>query len=187
MRRNFGPVAILLSLFAGMLGALGAGPGQDENVPPQPYFEDFFSGVVTVRGNPAPAGLQLIACIDDCRKVFESQPARTEDGGIYHLLEVFPPKQQRLIGHPISFYLLNEFGRIQADETSTFEAAPNRHALNLTFRDPLPIPPTPLPPPALPSVGDTTLASLPGYALGIGAAAMLGGVLLILMLRRRTA
>ena len=123
VRRQTSLLVIRFILFVSVLGMLGTGPNQ--GVPPQPYFEDFFSGNVTVQGESALLGIELVACIDDCQKVFESQPVRMEEGGRYRMLEVFP-EDQGLAGHTITFYLANEFGRIRAAETAIFEAAPNR-------------------------------------------------------------
>ena len=45
------------------LGVVGAGPNQVEP-PPQPFFQDFFTGNVMLQGSPPPEGTLLIACID---------------------------------------------------------------------------------------------------------------------------
>ena len=78
-------VTTLLSAGVMAIGALfmlGAGPLQ-EGVPPQPFGAVFFSGAVSVQGDPAPAGSSLVACVDDCARVFESQPELLEEEGQY--------------------------------------------------------------------------------------------------------
>ena len=108
---RFGLVSILLILAFSMLGA---GENQIER-PPQPFFQDFFSGKVTVQGSAPPVGTLLIACIDDCETGFESEPYGLKSGGVFDQLEV-NPNNEDLVGHTITFYLVNEFGRIQANE-----------------------------------------------------------------------
>ena len=189
MRRGFG---ILVALAVILLTMVAAAPAQGER-PPQPFFQDFFSGEVTLQGAPGPAGAQLIACVGACLTGFQSKPVTIEPGGIFSLLEV-NPADQSLIGLPISFYLVNEFGRIQAEETKEFVGLYNFYTLNLTFNSPLPVPaPTPTPratatltPTAvLPVPGDTTVTAIPRLALIVGAAAVAAGSGLILLARRR--
>jgi len=132
---------------------LGAGPRQG-GVPPQPFGAVFFSGAVLVQGEPAPAGASLVACIDDCAKVFESQPEQLEEGGQYKML-VVNPSDRDLVGRPVAFYLVNEFGRIKAVETRRFEGDFNTNTLNLTFNDPIPT--LASVPPDVPAVGEIEL------------------------------
>ena len=192
MRREFGFLVTTGALAVILLTMVAAVPAQDER-PPQPFFQEFFSGEVTLQGVPAPAGAQLIACVGDCLTAFQSQPVTMEPGGIYTLLEV-NPEDQSLIGLPVSFYLVNEFGRIQAEETREFVGIFNFYTLNLTFNDRLPVPtPTPTlrptatltPTAVLPVPGDTTVTAIPRLALIVGAGAVAAGSGLILLARRR--
>ena len=180
MRRKIILWLITSVLLTTSFGLLGAGP-QQGGVPPQPFFADYFSGQVTVQGAVPPPGTQLVACIDDCRTGFESKPVLMSSGGAFSLLEVNPP-ERFLRGRQITFYLVNQHGRIKATETANFEGAYAINKLNLSFDQPLP---RPLPPPALPRVGDPVVASLPKLALGTGSAAIAIGALLILLGRRR--
>jgi hypothetical protein len=185
---------------------MGVAPQQGER-PPQPLFPDFFSGGVKVQGAPAPAGLTLVACIDDCAAVFQSQPVLVEAGGRYSKLEV-NPTDEALIGNTISFYLVNAFGRIKAAETRKFVGVYDSYTVDLTFREPLPVPtptptltpiptptpvptPTPIPTPtptaSLPVPGDPGVTTIPRVALAAGAAAVFVGGLLLLLARRRAA
>ena len=192
MRREFGFLVALCALAVILLTTVAAVPAQGER-PPQPFFQDFFSGEVTLQGVPAQAGAQLIACVSDCLTGFQSKPVTIERGGIYTLLEV-NPEDQSLIGLPVSFYLVNEFGRIQAEETREFVGIFNFYKLNLTFNDPLRVPaPTPTlrpsatltPTAVLPVPGDTTVTAIPRLALIVGAGAVAAGSVLILLARRR--
>ena len=206
MRRKTTFLAIVCSLVIGAFAAMGLVPQQGER-PPQPFFQDFFAGGITVQGAPAPAGLTLVACIDDCAAVFQSQPVQVEAGGRYSKLEV-NPRDQALIGHAVSFYLVNQFGRIKAAETRSFIGVFDFYTVNLTFRQPLPVPtptptltpiptptPTPTPTPiptltptaSLPVPGDPGVTTIPRVALAAGAAAVFVGGLLLLLARRRAA
>lgn len=200
MRRDITFLAMVCSLVFGAFAAMGLVPQQGER-PPQPFFPDFFSGGITLQGAPAPAGLTLVACIDDCAAVFQSQPVQVETGGRYSKLEV-NPSDEALIGHAVSFYLVNQFGRIKAAETRKFVGAFNFYTVDLTFSQPLPVPtptptltPTPTPTPiptltptaSLPVPGDPGVTTIPKVALAAGAAAVFVGGLLLLLARRRAA
>ncbi len=188
MRRSpaliFSTVALLLAAFA----SLGAGPNQAER-PPQPFFQDFFSGTVLLQGSPAPEGTLLVACIDSCEGAFESDPYFLKADGAFDQLEV-NPASENLIGHPITFYLVNEYGRIRAVEIRPYIGVFDFYVQDLTFVDPLPLAPLPEPTPrptptaSLPVAGDPAVARLPKIALMAGAAAVLIGASLLLVSRR---
>ena len=197
---------LLLVAFA----ILGVGPNQVER-PPQPFFQDFFSGTVLVEGTPPPEGTLLIACIDGCDTGFESAPYGLTMDGTFAQLEV-NPDDETLVGRPITFYLVNEFGRIRAAETRPYIGVFDFYVQDLTFVEAMPMPPptpaptpkptpTPMPPPtpmptptprptptaSLPIAGDPALARLPKIALMAGAAAVVLGAGLLLASRRQEA
>tara|TARA_B100001123_G_C15184539_1_gene976736 strand:+ start:340 stop:1278 length:939 start_codon:yes stop_codon:yes gene_type:complete len=152
-------LAVISSLLVLGLFLLGAGPGQG-GVPPQPYGANFFSGIVTVKGQIPPEGTQIIGCVADCVDVFESEPALTDADGNYVALQLNPDDEE-LVGRLVTFHLVNEFGRIDAVETRRFEGDFNIYALDLTFTDPIPVfmvEPTPVPIP-------TTLSLVPNTGL----------------------
>ena len=187
MRREICFLVTILALFSSALSTLGAVPRQGER-PPQPFFQDFFSGTVTVLGAPAPAGAQLIACIDDCAAGFESQPVQVGQEGSYSTLEM-NPSDEALIGHTVSFYLVNEFGRIKAVETRAFVGVFNFYIVDLTFNERLPtapLIPTVTPTASLPVPGDPGVTAIPRLALIVGAAAVAAGTGLLLLARHRT-
>ena len=182
----------MAALILTALSTLAAVPGQGER-PPQPFFQDFFSGGVSLRGSPAPAGTKLIGCIIDCTNGFQSQPVRIGAGGRYEGLEV-NPSDEALIGRTVSFYLVNQYGRIQAVETTNFVGVFDFYTLDLTFNQTLPVPtptptvtpiPTVTPTASLPVPGDPSITAIPRLALIIGAATLAGGTGLILLARRR--
>ena len=179
LRRRIGSCLAVAVVFLASLALLGAGPHQSE-VPPQPFYADYFSGVVRLQGSPAPAGIQLLACVSDC-ETFQSKPVLLTAGGAFRLLEV-NPSNRFLRGDLISFYLVNGHGRIQAAESALFEGEYAIVRLNLSFDQPLP---TPLPPPLLPQVGDPVLPILPQAALTLGTVMLAGGLALLMLNRRR--
>ena len=203
------PAIILVSavlLFAAF-AVLGAGPYQAER-PPQPFFQDFFSGTVLLEGSPPPEGTLLIACIDDCGYGFESPAYPLKADGSFTQLEV-KPLNEELVGHTITFYLENEFGRIQALESRPYIGVFDFYVQDLTFVDPMPTPeptplprPTPLPGPTplpelpeptprptpialLPVAGDPSVVLLPKIALMAGGAAVVTGAGLLVVARRK--
>ncbi len=182
MRRKIGLLAIILLAAMAVLGLLGAAPAQEGGgVPPQPFFADYFSGTVFLEAEAAPPGIQVVACVDDC-SVFQSQPRTVGPGGRFDLLAV-NPEDRRMKGRDITFYIVNQYGRIKADEVQVFEGAYHINSLDLHFTDPLPLPPAP---PALPQVGDPYLPYLP-YLLFLGGLTSLSGGLLLGLLRARRA
>ena len=194
--RRFSGIAILatVGLLIAAFASLGAGPNQAER-PPQPFFQDFFSGSVLLQGSPPPDGTLLIACIDGCETGFESAPYRLAASGTFDQLEVNPISED-LVGHIITFYLVNDFGRIMAVESRPYIGVFDFYVQDLTFVDPMPSPqptpqpnatPMPTPTASLPVAGDPSVVQLPKIALVAGAVAvLLGGGLLAAVRRTET-
>ena len=184
--RKLASLFTILIISLAVLPMLGAGPSQAK--PPQPFGPDSFSGQVVVQGQLALRGMQLYACIDNC-EVYLSVPVRISQGGMYNQLVVSPPDRS-LVGHPILFYLSNEFGRIQADEVVDFQGATQIFTHNLNFKDPVPFPtatPTITPTASLPAPGDPSVTAIPRMALILGGVTLLAGSGVLLILRRRAA
>ncbi len=163
--------------------------------PPQPFFQDFFSGKVTLHGVPPPAGTLLVACIDRCADGFQSEPYVLKADGTFDQLEV-NPRKENFVGHTITFYLLNSFGRIKALEERPYIGVFDFYVQNLTFEDPMPAPsPTPVPDPtlmptptaSLPIAGDPTVTILPKFAVILGICGVVSGGALLLVARRNVA
>lgn len=188
-------LAALATMTIVLAGAMGAGPRQDGG-PSQPFLPEFYSGQVLVQGAPAPAGSELFACIDDCESVYRSAPVGVTESGNYTMLGV-TPEDYRLVNRTIYFYLINDFGRIQALETSTFtgsttnicaDRAGNCLTLNLSFADSIPEPiptPTVTPTASLPVPGDPGVTVIPKLVLAVGGAAAAAGIFMLLVVRRR--
>jgi len=180
-------VVLVVAAFA----SLGAGPNQAER-PPQPFFQDFFSGSVLLQGFPPPDSTLLIACIDGCETGFESKPYKLASDGTFDQLEVNPISED-LVGHIITFYLVNDFGRIRAVESRPYIGVFDFYVQDLTFVDPMPSPqptpqpnstPRPTPTASLPVAGDPAVAQLPKMALVAGSIAVLLGSGLLVAVRR---
>lgn len=194
MRRTFKTIFQMASLLLLVFVLLGAGSSQDER-PPQPFFQDFFSGTVLLQGIAPPAGTLLIACIDDCDTGFQSAGYTLQGDGRFDQLEV-DPSSEALVGHTIYFYLVNEHGRIRAEESRSYIGVFDFYVQDLNFVDPLPAPepgptpeatPRPTPTASLPIAGDPSVAQLPKLALLAGVAAVVAGAGLLLAARRKAA
>ena len=208
MRRALTLLLMCLALGLGSLAALGAAPQQErpprppgEERPPQPFFQDFYSGQASVQGQPAPEGALLVACVGGCVSGFQTPAVAIAEGGQYSVLEV-NPGHESFIGGEITFFLVNELGFVQAEETRVFVGIFDFYTQDLTFSglpaapaappEPTPTPTptaTPVPPPtptaALPAPGDPGVTAIPRLALIVGVAAVAGGAGLLLLARRR--
>ena len=194
MKRLF-KLMLAVVLVAGIFGWLAAAPHQAER-PPQPFFQDFFSGAVRVQGQVPPDGSFLIACIDDCGSGFESEPYRLKTDGSFDQLEV-NPNNEDLVGHLITFYLVNDFGRIQAVETRPYIGVFDFYVQDLTFVDGIPVakptavPATPKPTgkptpvAALPVAGEPVVAHVPRITITAGLIVAFTGAGLMMVARRR--
>ncbi len=78
LRRKIGSCLAVAVAFLASLALVGVGPQQSE-LPPQPFFADYFSGVVRLQGSPAPTGTQLVACVADC-ETFQTKPVLLTGG-----------------------------------------------------------------------------------------------------------
>ena len=163
----------------------------------QPVAPNFYSGRVTIQGQPAPEGLSLVACVVSCEQPgWESNPVTTGTGGKYIALTIAPGAE--LVGKEVTFWLVNSEGRIKATETATYLNAIQTITLDLKFTDPLPMPeptltpttaPTPTPSPTAlsPIPGDSNVARIPPVAVILGAVALVGGIAVLWVTRRRRA
>ena len=146
MRRCIVTIPVILLFMYATMGAL-MGQGR-----PNPVG---YHGTVTIQGSPAPEGMLVVACVGGCEDGWEAtktgdaaQAVRTLAGGGYKALIVGPPDDS-FVGGDITFWIVNEYGRIQATETASFDPGGKLYVqLNLTFDDAAPEPdPTPTPEP----------------------------------------
>ena len=192
VRANSKVLVLAAGLVLVAFGVVGVGPKQVEP-PPQPFFQDFFTGTVLLQGSPPPEGTILIACIDGCDEGFQSAPYSLKADGSFDQLEVNPSSEE-LVRHTITFYLVNEFGSVRAVESRPYVGVFDFYVQDLTFVDPMPAPgPTPVPEPtprptptaSLPVAGDPSVAQLPKIALIAGGIAVMAGAGLLLATRRK--
>ena len=182
MRRT--PITLALVLATALVALLTLGAGQ--SIPPFPLT---YSGDITVEGEAVRDGLSLVACVDGCDS-YESGEIMTAGGG-YRGLVVGPPSED-FDKKQITFWLVTDAGRVQADQTPTFAPSPAdlTPTLDLTFAEAVPEPaatpvPTPAPTPVLPIPGDPTLTQLPLLALAAGALALVAGASALVVAGRR--
>ena len=162
-------ISLVLLLIVAALGAqLGQGtpPG-----PPVGYF-----GMITMTDGSDPFGHNLVACVNGCDTTaggWESQPVEIGALGSYNALIVGPPDGS-FGGRPITFWIVNAGGRIQATESVNLNSSPPlRRTQDLTFEDALPVapqptpilptpaPPTPVPPTQVPTLAPTPVPPTP--------------------------
>ena len=162
MRARLIQAVALLVYGAVLLSLLAAKPYQGVGILP---FPDIFTGSATVNGEPAPEGSQLVACVDnqECGPEHENPLLQTAEGdgivganGSFTLLTAQGTEEvQRTNRVTIHFFLVNEFGRVKATETTKYGEPPPAglpfKTITLTFGTaptPEPTPtPTPVPTP----------------------------------------
>ena len=165
---------------------MGAAPAQQS----QPRNPIFYSGTVTVQGELVEAGLDIIVCVGGCES-YASTPVPTRNGGKYGPVPI-APDGQGFQNREMTFWIVTDFGRIQATQTPTFSmTAEITQRVDLTFTDPLPLPPpptpmpTPLPTPVLPIPGDPVMTQIPVLAVVLGIAALGAGATMLFVVGRR--
>ena len=138
------PAAMVAMLMLALAAATPAQEAEDKR-PSQPLLHDFYSGTVTVQGVAAPAGVQLIACVDSCG-TYRSDVVQVGDNGSFTGL-ILAPTDRRMIGREVAFYIVNRYGRVQADEIREFVGVYDLYTLALTFSNAIPAAPEPTPQP----------------------------------------
>ena len=189
MRRTPLALTLLLATVAATLFTVGATLAQGVPLPL------VYSGDVTVQGEAARGGLSLVACVDGCES-YDSGPIKMRVDGSYKGLVVGPPNDT-FLRKQITFWIVTDFGRIQATETPAYNIPRDPSGLtprlDLTFTDPLPLPPpatptpTPLPTPVLPIPGDPAVTQIPVLAVVLGIAALGAGASILFVVGRRRA
>ena len=155
---------VLLLIFA----SLGAQFGQSTPPAPLAYF-----GRITMIDGSDPAGQQLVSCVNGCASTaggWQNTPVEIGADGRYQALVVWAPDRS-FTGRDVTFWIVNEHGRIMATETVSFQPAlPLRRVQDLTFEGalpvapeptPTPVPPTPVPPTAVPTPEPTPVPPTP--------------------------
>ena len=204
MRLKILKVGVLAAYMMALAAGLGAALGQVVPEPPVP--PNVFAGDVFIGGQPAPDGVEIFARAD----IYQSNVARPgfapderpivlTEGGKYFNLKVQPPGQA-FVGKTITFHATIGFGDVPAQETDVltrglrFETDFGLHFPDAPPGSPTPTPkptptftPTPTPTPVLPIPGDPSVPRLSRLALILGGVAVVAGVGLLLIMRRRQA
>ena len=160
----------------------------------------FFSGQVTVAGDPAPDGMEIFVRVNGTELTEPYGRAivgdNCETDGCYTVLQV--PYDLLFVGDEIHFYTTFGPDEVEAAETTTYRL-PTLDDLartqNLTFSR-LPAPPptptpsptptmTPTPTPALPIPGDPMVGTVWTWVLAVGALGLIGGLVALRLARAR--
>ena len=156
MRGRIFQAATLLIYGAVLLALVAAAPHQ--GIPPSPVI---FTGTATADGQPAPEGTLLVACVDNLVCAPDhSDPDFLRDGdtvgagGRFVALIAQGVTESQRGRATVHFFLINEHGRIKAQETATYGSSSATELIftqDLTFGvAPTPVPtatPTPAPTP----------------------------------------
>ena len=114
-------------------------PDTTFEMPAVPTFPNIFSGQVFLGSDPAAPRSQVLACVDGCASGWESFPISVGEDGAYQTLIVQPPSRESY-GKDITFFILTDDGRVQADEMSAFsgDVANLSRTIDLHFPTPSP-------------------------------------------------
>ena len=162
MRGRIFQAATLLIYGAVLLALVAAVPHQ--GIPPSPVI---FTGTATADGLPAPEGTLLVACVDNlvCGPD-HSDPDFLRDGdtvgagGRFVALIAQGVTESQRGRATVHFFLINEHGRIKAQETATYGSSSPTELIftqDLTFG----VAPTPEPTPTPTPVATPTPAPTP--------------------------
>ena len=162
MRGRIFQAATLLIYGAVLLALVAAVPHQ--GIPPSPVI---FTGTATADGQPAPEGTLLVACVDNlvCGPD-HSDPDFLRDGdtvgagGRFVALIAQGVTESQRGRATVHFFLINEHGRIKAQETATYGSSSPTELIftqDLTFG----VAPTPEPTPTPTPVATPTPAPTP--------------------------
>ena len=121
-------VLLLLTLFA----ALGAGPDEPKASKVNDNWETF-EGHAYAGNRAAPPGVSLIACLGGCELGYVTPPVNTGSDGIYQLKVA--PGQLRPDGRMVTFWLINDSDRVEADQDVLFRGDGEARVLDLNFAD----------------------------------------------------
>ena len=145
-------VLLALVVLLGTVAWWGTAASAQGLPPPAPVV---YSGAVTVGGEPAPDGLQIVARILD----YQSQPVLTT-GGAYSLLTVGPPDGTYLF-NKVTFHILDHELKALEEEALFLGGPAFVEGFDLTFPALPPLTPTPTPSPTPAATASPTPLSTP--------------------------
>ena len=123
-------VAILL--VATLLASLAAGPDEPKASNMNENWE-VFEGHAYADNRAAPAGVSLIACLGGCENGYQTAPVITGEDGIYEVK--VEPGALRPAGRMVTFWLIRDADRVEADQDVLFRGQGETRVLDLNFVD----------------------------------------------------
>lgn len=152
----FGAILAGVLLLGGMMASLGAGPDEPKATSVNTQWE-MFEGHAYADHRAAPEGMSLIACLGGCEDGFVTEPVTTGEDGLYQVK--VEPGQFRPHGRMVTFWLVSDAERVEADQDVLFRGNGEVRVLDLNFQE-LPQAATVVPDNAQ-SVGITTDLTVP--------------------------
>ncbi len=131
-RRKLATILAGLLLFGTLLASVAAGPDEPKASNVNDDWE-IFEGHAYAENRAAPSGVALVACLGGCEDGFQTEPVMTGRDGIYQLK--VEPGQSRPAGRMVTFWLLNDTERIEADQDVLFRGEGETRVLDLNFID----------------------------------------------------
>ena len=122
----------LLALSAALFGALGAGPDEPSASNINTDWE-VFEGHAYADNRAAPAGVDLVACLGGCETGYVSDAVTTGKDGIYQVK--VNPGQIRPDGRMVTFWLVRDAERVEADQDVLFRGNGETRTLDLNFKN----------------------------------------------------
>lgn len=121
-------ILLLTTLFA----SIAAGPDEPKASNVNDDWE-VFEGHAYADNRAAPAGVSLVACLGGCEDGYETTPAITGEDGIYQVK--VEPGQSRPAGRMVTFWLIDDTERVEADQDVLFRGQGETRVLDLNFVD----------------------------------------------------
>ena len=121
-----------LLMLTTLLASLAAGPDEPKASSVNNDWE-VFEGHAYADNRAAPSGVSLVACLGGCEHGFQTKPVITGEDGIYQVR--VEPGQIRPDGRMVTFWLLDDSGRVEADQDVLFRGQGETRVLDLNFID----------------------------------------------------
>lgn len=121
-----------LLLLVTLLASLAAGPDDTKASNVNNDWE-IFEGHAYAANRAAPSGVSLIACLGGCDDGYRTDEVITGKDGLYQVK--VEPGQSRPIGRMVTFWLLDDSGRVEADQDVLFRGQGETRVLDLNFVD----------------------------------------------------
>ncbi len=131
-KRKVVSIFTVLLLLSTLLASLAAGP-DDPRASTVNNDWEIFEGHAYADNRAAPSGVSLIACLGGCEDGYQTEAVVTGKDGLYQVR--VEPGQTRPIGRMVTFWLLDDSGRVEADQDVLFRGQGETRVLDLNFLD----------------------------------------------------